>query len=325
MSDDSLVFTWEMNMGRKGVDDDPSTPISRALNRLLRTGQPLHKLGLCLTALPEVDGKTNVLRWLGVFAFSDGKRVIFFPGHAQLPDRLISFQGPNQRVNANITVDHISLERDMNEWHATSPQSQQHFGGPKTLPLGDDRFLWFGMSIAGEHALHEVKNQTTVTANVPGTDAARRINVFKESRDAIVFPIVSLPQHTLSVPAPYFFHYSAIVGPVGFPDYCGTEHAFPIGSPFLTFPLPQAIQLPASTYRLSLAPFCDIQVTVMRLHGALTVPIHLTVNYVEERTRPVAPGHGFGKVQVYLRTFPRPCFEEHWHATAYHGRLRFAR
>jgi hypothetical protein len=72
----TLSFTWTMDIGAEGVDDDPNNPFSRALERLLQTAKPFEKLSLCFTALPDAPQGTESVRWLGAFAFSAGERVL---------------------------------------------------------------------------------------------------------------------------------------------------------------------------------------------------------------------------------------------------------
>lgn len=272
----TLEFTWTMDIGEDGVDDDPDNPLSRSLDCLLRTGQPLQKTALCFCSLPGKPGEPARLRWLGAFVYSAGERVIFFPGYATMPDTLVGMRGPAKMWDSQVAVDHLSLEKNRESWHATTSRSKKRFGGPTTLDLGEGKALWFGMSLADGTALRIAKKRTIVRAKVPPSDAQRRTDVFREAREATTFPIVTTnPATTADVSGIY--HFSFIVGPVGFPTYAGCEHGFPRGSPFLAAPLPDFMpDIAASMYCCRLEPFCDLQVTVMRLPGALTVPLTIT-------------------------------------------------
>ena len=53
--------------------------------------------------------------------------------------------------------------------------------------LGEDRVLWFGMSITLPNVLRVVNLRTEVEAHVPPTDARRRIDVVTQAREAVVF------------------------------------------------------------------------------------------------------------------------------------------
>ena len=207
---------------------------------------------------------------------SAGERVIFFPGYAAMPDALVGMRGPAKMWDNHVVIDHLTLEKDRKSWHATTPRSKKHFSGPTTLGLGEGKALLFGMSVADESALRVAKKKTLVRADVPPSDAQRRTDVFRNAGGASTFPIVTLN------PAPNwegtgFYHFSFIVGPMGFATYTGCEHGFPRGSPFLATPLPDnLLDVDASMYCCHLEPFCDLQVTVMRLPGTLTVPLTFT-------------------------------------------------
>lgn len=279
-------LTWTMDIGEDGVDDEPINPLSRSLDRLLRTGQPLRKSALCFCSLPDRLTEQGRLRWLGAFVFSAGDRVIFFPGYAVTPDRVVGMRGPTKIWDHQVAVDHVSLEKNRESWHATTPMLKEHFDGPTTLDLGQGRALWFGMSVANGNALRLVKKRTHAQAIVPPSDTQRRTDVFRAAREAAIFPIVT-PNQATTVDGPGFYHFSFIIGPVGFPPYTGCEHGFPRGSPFLASPLPDYMPgVAASTYSCSLAPFCDLQVTVMRLPGTLTVPLTLTSPGARQTTDP---------------------------------------
>lgn len=271
-----LEFTWTMDIGEEGVDDNSINPLTRSLDCLLRTGQPLQKIGLCFCNLRARPTDPARLRWLGVFVYSAGERVLFFPGYAVMPDTLVGMRGPAKMWDSQAAVDHLSLEKDRETWHATTPKSKQHFGGPTTIDLGGAKSLWFGMSVADANALRVAKKRTVVQAHVPPTDAQRRTDVFRCAREATAFPIVT-PNSATEPDGPGFFHFSFIVGPVGFQTYAGCEHAFPRGSPFLATQLSDYMPgVAVSMYCCRLDPFCDVQVTVMRLPGTLTVPLTIT-------------------------------------------------
>ena len=273
----TVEFTWSMTVGADGVDADPANPFCRALDQLLRTGKPFERLALSFCALPDAPGGPATLRWFGAFVYSAGGRLLFFPGYAVMPDAAAGVRGTSPMWRANAAIDHLSLERERGRWHATTPRSRDHFGGPTVVDLGEGRCLWFGLSVADPTALRPARKGTLVSAAVPGVDAARRTEVFRKAREATSFPVVSLHPETRPGDGPGFYHFSVIVGPVGFPDYTGCEHAFPKGSPFVTPPLPDYLPgVAASSYRCRLDPFCDFLVTSMRLPGRVTVPWTVT-------------------------------------------------
>jgi hypothetical protein len=268
----TLEFTWNMNIGADGTDGDPENPLSRALDRLLRTGKPFERLTLCFCQLPDVQAGPAAVRWLGAFALSAGERLLFFPGFANPPEAAVGFRDADRMWRADRPIDHLSLERDTGRWHATTPRSRHHFGGPEALDLGEGRCLWFGFSVAAPEFLRPANKVTLAAADVPGVDAVRRTEVFRRAREAAAFPVVT-PNPATRLDAPGYFHFSVVAGPPGFPDYTGTEHGFPRHAPYLGEPMPDRIDgLAVASFRTGLAPYCDLWVTVMRLPGRLTVP-----------------------------------------------------
>jgi hypothetical protein len=273
---DELRFSWTMNAGTAGVDSDPVNPFARALNRLLKDGQPIKQLSKCFLTLPAFKGDAAALRWLGVFVYSAGDRLLFFPGYTNPPDKIVGFRGSSVMFDEDVVTDHLSLERDGKSWHATTPNSKQHFGGPKPLDLGNGCALWCGWSFQNRDAMRELKQTTEVRATVPASDARRRADVIIKAREGNDFPIVSLTTEHAYAPEPSFYHFSIIVGPPGFPVYTGAEHGFPKDSPFLLDPLPNRIQAPVATFRMAMASYCDIQISLMKLPGRINVAYALT-------------------------------------------------
>jgi hypothetical protein len=124
--------------------------------------------------------------------------------------------------------------------------------------------------------MREVKKTTDVRTTVPTSDTRRRAGIFKKAREGSEIPIVSPNMEHGSDPDPGFYHLSMIVGPPGFPVYTGSEHGFPRGSPFLLDPLPDAIRVPISAYKLNMSPYCDLQITLMKLPGRIRSAIAFT-------------------------------------------------
>jgi hypothetical protein len=192
-----LELTWYTEQPSQGTDDDPTNPLSRAVNRLFREdGQPFPAISLCFfgdlaTRMP----RNNPLRWLGAFVLSARDRVLFFPGFAISPVGIQHFQGESQQPLCDdpaFTVDHVTLEPDRTYWHVTT-QSKDHYASHgRTFPLGNDRFLWFGMSVARETELRELKAETLVTAYAPVSDSQRRADVFIQARAGAEFSCVPL-------------------------------------------------------------------------------------------------------------------------------------
>lgn len=220
-------FEWLMEQAAEGADEDPTNPLTRALRNLLADGQPFRKLAPCFLRTPRVPGAPPTSRWLGVFVYSAGDRILFFPGYSRPPEEAQTFEGPSARWRGPFVADHLSVEKHRRHWHLTAPSSAKHLGGPPTLDLGSSRHLWFGMSVGDLGWLREARRATAVQAAVPEGDAARRLGVFRQAPDAGPYPVVHPPAPALLGRGPGFLHLSVILGPEGFPEYRGDRARLP--------------------------------------------------------------------------------------------------
>lgn len=273
-----IQLNWQIDQGSPGIDSDPRNPLSRALNSPFNDGRPQRRLGLCFFGADDGEiSDIGPLRWIGAFVLSSEGRIIFFPGFAFQPQwvRIARKQAPHRHCDINI--DHVSLENDMHRWHFTSHGSVDHLGSGNTVDLGEGRFLWFGLSVADSSVLKEVRRETIVRAQVPASDAKRRMDCFRESREGAVFNIVSLHSDARDRFQEGFLHFAFITGPSGFPDYSGPQFGIPFGSPFLREQLPaQLTNVPFRLHRVSLGTQLDIEVIAIWLPGALTERVTVT-------------------------------------------------
>lgn len=272
-----LEITWTLELGSKGSDTDPNNPLSRSLNRLLVDGQPFKNIGFVFYGGVEVLPKylrNRIVRWLGVFVFSTGDRLIFFPGLTFKPTWI---QGSKSKLRSDFVMDHISIERNLNTWHLTTQGSTKHHSGGQTIDLGHSRRLWFGLSIADEEVLRELKYKTAVISKLPSSDGKRRVNIFNNAINEQQHLVVFLHKKAKRrYPQEGFIHFTFIIGKVGFPDYMEHNLLLPFASPFLRNPLLDLTNLPMRSGRLSLGRGIDVQIIAVWLPGSLRVPISFT-------------------------------------------------
>jgi len=270
--DNEIQIIWKIGYGAPGCDTDARTPLTRAIRQLFKEGKPFFNLCMCF-----FKDTSATLRWLGVFVQSAGNKVIYFPGFINDFDQIQGFKGKSLQWSQLFAFDHISLEEDRSKWHVTSRHSEKHLGNPKTFPLGKNRVLWLGLSIADAHVMRLVKQETKIVVDSPPSDSRRRYEIFHKAREGAKFPIVSLNEER---PVPFnewFLHLSLIVGPKGFEPYLGGELGFPRGSPFLVKPLPEKLNaLHLRSHILELSDNTDIQITACNLPGRLKAPVVIT-------------------------------------------------
>ena len=216
----TIEITGSFPYGSNGSDHDRQNPLSRSLDRLLRTGKPPGKITNCYL----VDD-VGIWRWFGVLGFSEGDRVLFYPGFSGCYDQTSSYvrdeKGLQDRGSKSIQIDHVSLEKDLQSTHFTSAQSKQHLGSFSTLSLNEGRYLWFGLSVRCTEVLRPLMKDTRAVATGPAIDSKRRVEEFEKSILGQVFQGLEFPPGVCVQPG--FAHFSVIVGSRGFADYTGAD------------------------------------------------------------------------------------------------------
>ena len=268
----TIEITGSFELGSDGSDHDRQNPLSRSLDRFLRTGKPPGKLTNCF-----LIEDTELWRWFGVFGFSEGGRVLFYPGFSGSYDQTSSYvrdeRGLRDRGTRSMQIDHVSLEKDLRSMHFTSAGSKQHVGSFPTLSLRKERHLWFGLGVRHPEVFRLLKKDTKAVASGPGSDSKRRAEEFQKSISGQVFQGLELPPGVRAQSG--ITHFSVIAGPPGFADYTGSDLAFPVGSPFLQEPLTIPDNLPVRRHRISLGAV-DLQIVTAWLPGRLDVDMVFT-------------------------------------------------
>ena len=270
-SSESLSIICKVPFGKLGNDDSPENPLARALNRLLLLdGQPFHGLNHCYFK-PYADDH----RWLGTFVHSAGDRILFFPGFADTKKHIKGYQNQRAAWDEPFIFDHASLKADRKSWHLTTPGSSEHLGGPVTLDLGQNRVLWFGLSIAHPTVLREVLSTLTIVATIPPSDSRRRGDVIRKAGEYATQLIVTTnTEHAVST-SENFLHFAFAVGPKDFPEYNGPELGAPFGSPFYRPPISN-LPIPIRRHRMTLSNTVDIQITCASILGSLSCNTTIT-------------------------------------------------
>lgn len=269
-TNDEVGLRWIMDAERPGVDADPLNPLMRSVRRLADTGKPFSRLALAVFS----EGGRKC-RWFGVFV--QGRRTVFFPGFASKFDEIESHRFDEKVLRRAFSFDHVSLEHDRKKWHVTASASHDHLGNARTLDLGEGRVLWFGLSFDAIEVFRPVFNETVADFTSPKGQGDRRRKIFSAAREGVGFPAMSWNEVDLNAGGEQLLHVSVIAGPQGFADYVGPEHALPVGSPYVRDSLANtAIDLPIKLYRIHFTDHTDIQITLMRVPGALLVPATFT-------------------------------------------------
>lgn len=281
---DTVRISFEINEGAEGVDGDQSNPLNLALNKLFskksdsnfRLKQYFFNTN---SIAPLID-----LRWFGVFVYTAGGKILFFPGTTFRANKIQAYKGENKQWEQNFNFDHITLDRSFTNCHITTQGSTKHLGSPRTLDLGKNRILWFGFTIESPMVLKKLYKKTIISFPSPPKDAERRINEFHKSREGIEFPILSINDDFHPHNCPYkdhAYHFTVVVGEKGFEKYLGDNLAFPHGGPYIAnYPIGKKHMLLSKTFKSALSDSIDLQITTNIIPGKLLHPC--TITFQEE-------------------------------------------
>jgi hypothetical protein len=258
---DEAVLTWEFG-GTGETDDTMQSPPARAIRRLLEDGKP----GDRIVPFTVRDPGTARLRWLGAFVHSSAGRVIFFP------DRPSTVRARNAVVQPGLDVDHLTLESDLHTWHLTSYPSSKHQSAGRTVTQPGHAVGWFGMTLQSLDQLMEVGKQIIIHAEIPPTDAKRRMGLFKNAVDGLEFPELDrMPPRSPPDSLPHFAVYVSKT-PIDTPP---TNALLPIGGPHHVAPDKPVVTRVGRLYSFRIGEL-HFQVVFGWVSGQLLHPIVLT-------------------------------------------------
>lgn len=261
---DVIELQWHTGIGVPGEDSHHSNPLWRSVAHLFKTGRPFKTLAMSFLAADDD------CRWFGIFV--EGKHIIFFPGLAQEYDS--AEMGRDGAISTHsFALDHLTLDLGQRKWHVTSSNREGHLTARGLHEIGGGRALWFGMAFDEPKQLRQLVERTTCTFDAPPSDSMRRRSIVRQAREGVAFPLMRVPDNPDLYPS--YIHASVIVGPTGFPDYLGDDHAFP-GNDLLAHPnTMERVRLLGRIHRVSLSSI-DLQITLFRLPGQLRMPFALT-------------------------------------------------
>lgn len=173
----------EYYFGSDGTDSSPNSPMFRAIQGVLRDGQPNNRL----TAAYFMSEASSPPRWFGVFVRTAGRRVTFFPS-TNRPYRLLT---PHKNGLNQKTIDHFTIDSDYRRSHLTAPKSRMHHGLGPTREIQGSRH-WFTIHYQNEVFMHSVCKRSEFDVPVPMQDAERRIRELNKAREDQVFAMLRL-------------------------------------------------------------------------------------------------------------------------------------
>jgi len=231
----------------KGVANSQSA-ILRPLNKFLKNGSKIGRLAYLFYS--ENNFPSNVL---GSILYSDGERLIFYPGLKTRRYLSSSNEAKTKLVGKNI--DHITLETSKKDWHFTS-LSLRKKDSFKTSEIAHNVYYWFGMSIRDKNCLEITPANTHLSFSVPDTDAERRIREMINSRHKSKYPHVLMSRLK---PDNHFIHFDFIIDMRSFPKIRSrkriTKSLPPNTMPVLIEDVPVVQKIPVKQYVVQIPTF----------------------------------------------------------------------
>ena len=142
-------------------------------------------------------GDNDILFTLGSFVTTK-KHILFFPGSKGL--QISSIHLDNASISEQMSLDHISLERDLHKYHITcigKTKGSRDLPSQKTVKIDDDvLFLWLVQGIASEKILEKTPKKTTIALKNTRLKGLKRMcDEIMKSREKTVFNVISLDHH----------------------------------------------------------------------------------------------------------------------------------
>jgi hypothetical protein len=190
MCPDILNIDLQLPIG-KGESDGLSCLI-RPFQKLLRKGAPAGNINYLF-----YQHVNNVSYNLGSICYSEGQRIIFFPGFRarDLLWQLDSKGDLSTYTLSDFVVDHFTLDRDFKKMHLALVKKlkideKKYPVTFKTFKLDGNIFFLFGLSIQSPLLLEATPRRISISVPTPASDAKRRMKEIIDAREGAIFQIV---------------------------------------------------------------------------------------------------------------------------------------
>jgi hypothetical protein len=244
----------------------------------LDQGRPFKAYSVVLLQLPRTSLlQRNSPRWFGVLVLTAANLVLFFPALDAPIEWIRTTAKGTTSTRVSFVLDHLTLDPTGQRWHFTSTPNHEHMSAGRARRSNLGHVIWFGLSISTDVSLRKLLSTNILTFEIPPSDADRRLAMLKEAQRTVVYHKLTIPREARKRFEPGFLHAVITAAPPGVPDYHGLEWLLPLGSPSLTEPIPSTLSnFNVSIHRIPLGDAIEIQVALIWLPGAITVPAVFT-------------------------------------------------
>ena len=171
-----------------GKNNNQTSTLLRVFEKLKTSGKKIGNIKHTF-----YRGDNNVLFTLGSFVTTK-KHILFFPGTNGL--QITKVQLDHTNISSKMTLDHISLERNLRRYHITTIEKEiggQKLPGQNTKKIRNSLFQWLVLGVASETILEKTPKKTIITLQSAYLEELkRRRNEIMSSREKAVFNVLSL-------------------------------------------------------------------------------------------------------------------------------------
>ena len=138
------------------------------------------------------------------------------------------------------------------------------------MDIGENRVLWFGMSVQSLNILRKAKRRTEATFLLPDKAVQfKRDQLDRAVSKGVAVKVILPPKPEAGA---YFPLFTAVVGPRNSPVYRGPEWGNPYASDRVT-DFDQTRKITPSVNQFPIDPDTDLQVTAMWITGRMSIPV----------------------------------------------------
>ena len=245
-----------------GSCSDPNAALLRPFRQLATTGKPVGRINYVFLQ----NGEEHYV--LGSLCHTPGERLLFYPGlrnRAPLWQRS-SGKTATYRGRRGDALDHVTLEPDLKTWH---PRFLDGAGGSTKLKASDshrssfatarrgDLVFWFSLAIRQLGCLELLPSNVQIEWEVPGGDAARRVEEVMKARDGAVFHIAQFNPSS-EFDGPWYVFVSFVIDTRRIPRKAGLNWALvnaPTTAPMVSPTLDGELTIPIRSHRVRIPEY----------------------------------------------------------------------
>lgn len=180
------------------------SPLTRSFNRILTEGKLTGQINYVFFGQKAL---TPPLYIVGSVCQTEDGRILFFPG---VKKRILVFHGSQPNKGFLRILDHLTLDKDFS-CHSTF-STGEHLRISSGVPqLEKNLYGWFSFSVSGLSVLEILPKKLEIIAEVPGSDARRRVKNILDARKEAIFHVLHCHDISPTLDKDEFLHIDVFV------------------------------------------------------------------------------------------------------------------